>query len=152
LLPRGTMRHLKHIVVATDFSDVAAHALDEAVDLAEQLGAKITLVHSYEIPIYGFPDGILIASSDVAAALARGGQKGLEAAILKHKDRKVEIVPLLRNGPPWEEVNKVAEDAHADLVVVGTHGRRGLARALLGSVAERILRTATRPLLVVHPG
>ncbi len=146
------MKRVQNIVVGTDFSDVATHALDEAVDLAEQLGAKVTLVHAFEIPIYGFPDGVIVASSDVAAGLQRSGQAGLQAAIAARKDRAVVIVPSLRNGPPWEEVNNVAADVHADLIVVGTHGRRGLARALLGSVAERILRTATRPVLVVHRG
>ena len=146
------MKRIQQVLVATDFSEIATRALDEAVDLAEQLGAKVTLVHSYEIPIYGFPDGILVATSDVVAGLMRAGQTGLEAAIEKRKDRKVEITPVLRDGTPWEEVNKVAEDVKADVIVVGTHGRRGLARALLGSVAERILRTATRPVLVVHGG
>src|SRR5580693_8792549 len=143
------MKRIQQIVVATDFSDLAAHALDDAVDLAEQLGAKITLVHSYEIPIYGFPDGILVAGSDVAASMARGGQAGLEAALARHKDRKVPITPSLRCGPPWEEVNAVATEAQADLIVVGTHGRRGFARAMLGSVAERIIRTATCSVLAV---
>jgi nucleotide-binding universal stress UspA family protein len=146
------MKRIQRIVVATDFSDIASHALDEAMDLAEQLGAKITLVHSYEIPVYGFPDGILVASSDVAASLTEGGQRGLEAAIAKRKSRPVEITPLLRCGPPWEEVNTVASDVNADLIVVGTHGRRGFARAMLGSTAERIVRTATRSVMVVHGG
>jgi nucleotide-binding universal stress UspA family protein len=146
------MKRIKKIVVATDFSDIAARALDEAVDLAEQLGATITLVHSYEIPVYGFPDGILVGSSDVAASLAEGGQRGLEAAIAKQKGRPVAITPSLRCGPAWDEVNAVASDVGADLIVVGTHGRRGFARAMLGSTAERIVRTATRSVLVVHGG
>src|SRR5271155_5787701 len=98
------MNPIRQIVVATDFSDVAEHALDEAIDLAKQLGADITLVHSFEIPIYGFPDGILVAGSDTASALARGGQAGLERAIQERKARGVKITPSLRNGPPWEEV------------------------------------------------
>jgi nucleotide-binding universal stress UspA family protein len=50
----------------------------------------------------------------------------------------------------YEEINKVAEQLDCDLIVIGTHGRRGLARALLGSVAEKVIRTSTRPVLAIH--
>jgi nucleotide-binding universal stress UspA family protein len=53
-------------------------------------------------------------------------------------------------GAPWEEINKVAEETGAGLIVAATHGRRGLTRALLGSVAERLMRTATLPVLIIH--
>jgi nucleotide-binding universal stress UspA family protein len=144
------MKRIQRILVGTDFSAVADHALEQALDLAEQLQAKITLVHAYEIPIYGFPDGILVATTDLGLQMSRAAQAGLTASIDKHKGRGIEIFSVLRDGPPWEEINAVAADVQADLIVVGTHGRRGIARALLGSVAERILRTATRPVLVVH--
>jgi nucleotide-binding universal stress UspA family protein len=144
------MKRIQRILVGTDFSAVADHALEQALELAEQLQAKITLVHAYEIPIYGFPDGILVATTDLGLQMSRAAQAGLSAAIEQHKGRGIEITSVLRDGPPWEEINAVAADVQADLIVVGTHGRRGIARALLGSVAERILRTATRPVLVVH--
>ena len=72
------MKDLKSIVVATDFSEIADHALDEALELARKLGATITLVHAFEIPVYGFPDGILMASSDVTAQLQTSSQKQLD--------------------------------------------------------------------------
>ena|ERR1700722_3651727 len=145
------MKRIHRILVATDFSAIADHALDQALDLAEQLHAKITLMHAYEIPIYGFPDGILVATADLGLEMSRAAQAGLNASIEKHKARGIEMTTVLRDGPPWEEINTVAAEVSADVIVVGTHGRRGIARALLGSVAERILRTATRPVLVVHP-
>jgi nucleotide-binding universal stress UspA family protein len=144
------MKNLDNIVVATDFSDIADHALDEALDLAKRLGAKITLVHSFEIPVYGFPDGILVASADVSAQLQASSQKQLTKTIDARKDRGVPITPVLRMGSPWEEVATVAAEVGAGLIVVGTHGRRGLSRALLGSVAERLLRTSALPVLVIH--
>jgi nucleotide-binding universal stress UspA family protein len=146
------MKNLESIVVATDFSEIANHALDEAVDLAKRLGSKITLVHSFEIPIYGFPDGVLIASAEVTANLQTGAQKELTRAIEARKASGVSITPVLRMGTPWEEVAAVAKESGAGLIVVGTHGRRGLTRALLGSVAERLLRTASLPVLVIHSG
>jgi nucleotide-binding universal stress UspA family protein len=57
---------------------------------------------------------------------------------------------VLRVGPPWDELNAVAIEEGAEMIVVGTHGKTGVSRALLGSVAERTTRTATRPVLVVH--
>jgi nucleotide-binding universal stress UspA family protein len=144
------MKNLDSIVVATDFSPIANHALDEAVDLAKRLGAKITLVHSFEIPVYGFPDGVLIASAEVTSNLQNTAQTELERAIESRKTQGVPMTPVLRMGTPWEEINTVANEVKAGLIIVGTHGRRGLTRALLGSVAERLLRTSTRPVLVFH--
>jgi nucleotide-binding universal stress UspA family protein len=144
------MKDVRNIVVATDFSDLANHALDEAIDLAEKLGSKITLVHSYEIPVYGFPDGILVASANVTSEIQTGSQRQLDKAIEAHKGRKVSMTGVLRMGAPWDEINSVASETGASLIVVGTHGRRGLSRALLGSTAERLIRTASLPVLVVH--
>jgi nucleotide-binding universal stress UspA family protein len=142
--------NLQNIVVATDFSDIANHALDEALDLAKRLGGKITLVHAYEIPIYGFPDGILVAPAEVAGRIQEGAQKQLELEVEARKGQGVSITAVLRMGTPWEEINAVASATGAGLIVVGSHGRRGIARALLGSVAERVLRTAALPVLIVH--
>jgi nucleotide-binding universal stress UspA family protein len=60
------------------------------------------------------------------------------------------MTAVLREGVAWEEVNSVAKEIDANLIVIGTHGRRGLARALLGSVAENVIRTSTVPVLVIH--
>jgi len=144
------MKDIENIVVATDFSPIADHALDEAIDLAKKLGARITLVHAFEYPVYGFPDGILVASAEVVGQLMTGAQKQLSATIEERKDVGVKISPVLREGAPWEEISAAAKEAGAGLIVVGTHGRRGLARAFMGSVAERLLRTASLPVLVFH--
>jgi nucleotide-binding universal stress UspA family protein len=144
------MKNLQSIVVATDFSEIANHALDEAIDLAKRLGAKITLVHSFEIPVYGFPDGVLVAPAQVTADLQSSAQKELERIIDARKGLGVAITPVLRMGTPWDEISAAAKEVAAGLIVVGTHGRRGLSRALIGSVAERLLRTESLPVLVIH--
>jgi nucleotide-binding universal stress UspA family protein len=144
------MKRIQRIVVGTDFSEIADAALDSAIDLAAQVGAAITLVHAYEIPVYGVPDGALVTTADVAGRLANAAQEGLRAETERNKGKGVPIDTVVRVGLAWDEVNAVAADVHADLIVVGTHGRRGFARAFLGSVAERILRTATCPVLVVR--
>jgi len=144
------MAPIQRIIVATDFSDLAETVIDHAVDLAKQLGASLTLVHAYEIPIYGFPDGVLVAPAELASRLGTSAQEALDALVLRYGSRGVTVTSILRMGAAWDEINAVAEETNADLVVVGTHGRRGLARALLGSTAERLIRTATRPVFVVH--
>ena len=140
----------KRILVATDFSETADVALDYAVDLAKELRANVIVMHAYELPIYGFPSGALVASAEMAARIMTGAQEGLEAACKKRGGRGVEISSVLRQGIAWEEVHRVADEMNAELIVIGTHGRQGLSRALLGSVAEKIIRTSTRPVLTIH--
>jgi len=144
------MPKIQRIVVATDFSELADTVVDQALDLAKQLGASVTLVHSYEIPIYGFPEGVLVAPPDVASRIQTAAQAELEAIAKRSEGRGVKIAVVLRMGAAWDEVNAVAEETKADVIVVGTHGRRGFSRLMLGSTAERILRTANRPVYIVH--
>ena len=144
------MAVIKTILVPVDFSETSEAALEYAVSLAQPLGARLVVMHAYELPIYGFPDGALLASVEVATRLMNSAQVGLDAMVSRHRNQ-ARIDTVLRQGVPWEEVAAVAEDVEADLVVIGTHGRRGIARALLGSVAEKILRTSSRPVLTVHP-
>jgi nucleotide-binding universal stress UspA family protein len=107
-------------------------------------------MHSYEIPIIGFPDGALVATADIAARMAEASRSGLDLVVGKRKGGKIQVDGVLREGVAWEEINRLADELDADLIVIGTHGRKGLARALLGSVAENVVRTATRPVLTIH--
>ncbi len=140
----------KTLLVPVDFSDTSNVALDYAVDLAKALKAKVVVMHAYELPVYGFPDGALVATVEIATRIMNGAQAGLAALLEKRKDSGVEITSVLRQGVPWDEVHSVAEEVKADMIVIGTHGRSGLARALLGSVAEKIIRTSTRPVLSIR--
>jgi len=144
------MKQIKKIVVGTDFSSSADHAFDEALGLAALVGAEIILVHAYEIPTYSLPDAVILATPQIVNQLAEGGQKGLDERVSRTKGGNIAVRAVLRVGPPWIELGAVADEEGADLIVVGTHGRRGLSRALLGSVAERTVRTASRPVLVMH--
>jgi nucleotide-binding universal stress UspA family protein len=146
----GMPADIKQLLVPIDFTETSDRALDYAVALAKKLGAKITVMHAYELPIYGFPDGALVATVDVATRISQAAQEGLTAAVEKRKSSGVEMRAILRDGPPVEEIATVAEDVKADLVVLGTHGRRGLRRAIMGSVAEEVIRELTVPVLTVH--
>jgi len=144
------MISIKTILVPVDFTETSDKALDFAIDLATKLEASVTVMHAYEIPVIGFPDGALVATVDIATRIQEAAQKGLEASVAQRKDRGVPISSVLRDGVAWEEIRAVAEETHADLIVIGTHGRRGIARALLGSVAENVIRTVKTPVLTIH--
>jgi nucleotide-binding universal stress UspA family protein len=107
-------------------------------------------MHAYEIPVIGFPDGGLMATADIAPRIADASRAALDAAVAKRQGGPVAVDGILREGVAWEEINHVADEIDADMVVIGTHGRRGLARALLGSVAENVVRTAHRAVLTIH--
>ena len=140
----------KRIVVGTDFSPNADAALDYAVALAKPLGAEIVIVYAYEVPVYAFPDGAMI-TGDLVDRLEKVSDEAMRDLLTKRKASGVPMSGVVAIGPAWQEIDRVAEDRKADLVVVGTHGRRGLARMVLGSVAERVVRTSRCPVLTVGP-
>jgi nucleotide-binding universal stress UspA family protein len=144
------MLNLQRILVAVDFTETSDKAFDFALQLAEKFGASVTAMHAFEIPVIGFPDGALVATADIASRIQEAARQGLDAAVRARDGRGVKIESLLREGNAQEEIRAVAEGMHADLIVIGTHGRKGLARALLGSVAENVIRTVKIPVLTIH--
>jgi nucleotide-binding universal stress UspA family protein len=144
------MTELRRILVPTDFTETSDHALDWALGIAAKVGAAVTLLHSYELPIIGFPDGTILPTPDIASHIADASRSALDATVKRLAGRGVAIASVLREGVAYEEINAVAESIDADLIVIGTHGRKGLARALLGSVAENVIRTASRPVVTIR--
>jgi nucleotide-binding universal stress UspA family protein len=138
------------ILVATDFGDTAQMALDWAIELARALGARIVLVHAFDLPLVGLPDAALMVTAEVAARLTNEAQAALDAEVARASGKGVQLTGVLRQGDPRELVPEFAISAKASLIVVGSHGRRGLARTLLGSIAEDILRTSKTPVAVVR--
>lgn len=138
------------IVVATDFGPSAEAALDYAVVLAKALNARIFLVHTYQLPIIGFPDGAIVASAELAGRILDGAQTAFARDVERHRDSGVAIKTLLKQADAREGILEAVNEVQADLVVLGTHGRRGIARALIGSVAESLVRTSTVPVMTVH--
>jgi nucleotide-binding universal stress UspA family protein len=141
----------RRILVPIDFTDVSASALDWAIELAASVGASVTVMHAYSIPVVGFPDGALIPSQEMATGLGDAARSGLEAAVTeRRRPGGVPLQAVLREGDAWEEIQRLADEIDADAIVVGTHGRHGLARALLGSVAEHVMRTSHRPVITLN--
>ena len=140
----------KKILVPTDFSETSDRALDYAIDLASRIGASVVVMHAYELPIVVFPYSTSIPTADVAARIATAAQSGLDAIVTARIARGVDLKKVLKQDAPWDAVNTVAKEVGADLVVCGTHGRKGLGHALLGSVAEKIVRTSDVPVLTIR--
>ena len=92
----------------------------------------------------------MVLTADVAERILTASQAALDATLERRKEAGVTLVGLLKNGDPRDVVPSTAKELGADLIVMGTHGRRGIARALLGSVAESVLRTAPAPVLTVR--
>ena len=141
---------LRTLLVPVDFSETAEHALEAAIDLATAVSAKVYLVHVYQIPVYGFPDGAFIAGPEVATRISEAAQKGLDAIVERYRSRGVELGSELRTGAAHEEIVHCAKDLGADLIVMGTHGRGMIAHALLGSVTERVVRTSPVPVMTIR--
>ncbi|UIO99291.1 universal stress protein [Halobaculum sp. CBA1158] len=136
---------LSEIVVATDGSDPAEAAVGEAIALAAAVGAR---VHPCAV-VDPYLTGQRV--TDVAKLRSDASER-VEAAAERAREAGVDADPVVREGTPHEEIGAHVESVGADLLVVGTHGRRGARRVLLGSVAEKVIRTATVPVLAVHGG
>ena len=140
----------KRILVPVDFAEPSERALDYAIDLAAKLDASIIVLHVVEPLAYRYPEALLPSFVQLSAEVSQAAKQSLDGMIGARRDRGVALEPLVRDGIAWEQVGEVARERQVDLVIVGTHGRRGLARALLGSVAEMVIRTVDLPVLAVH--
>jgi nucleotide-binding universal stress UspA family protein len=140
------------ILHPTDFSECAAQAQAMAVDLAGKLGAEIVLLQVLvETPLYGESILSMPKVQSVYDAQRKWAEETLEARADDLRRRGLKVSWRAQVGVPFEEIVKVAEEERADMIVMGTHGRTGLGRAFLGSVAERVVRLAPCPVLTVRP-
>ena len=139
------------ILVATDFSEHADAALAYAAELGARLDATIHLVHAITIPAMGVPELGLAYAATTIEAETKAAQDALDKRVAMYRDR-VSLAPTrLAVGDARDVIDRVAEQVEADLVIMGTHGRRGIRRALLGSVAESVVRSAPCPVLTIRP-
>jgi nucleotide-binding universal stress UspA family protein len=143
----------QRILCATDFSDTAEAAWEIACDLARVHQAELILVHVFlEMPLYqAYAE---IPSPNVQQIWEEQRQwveQALHERVQAAAGRGLTARPLLRTGPAATELTDAAADERADLIVIGTHGRTGLNRLVIGSVAERVVRIAPCPVLTVKP-
>ena len=140
-------------VCPVDFSEGSENALDKAVELARALGAAIELVHVYQVPVFALPDAPMTAMDPtLVTQIEKQSRKLLEDALLRLRAKApdLQVNAHLLQGMPAESIVEFAQSAGATMIVIGTHGRRGFQRFLLGSVAERVVRTAHVPVLTVQ--
>jgi len=147
------MQPFKHILAPVDFSAQAEHALQVAADLARRYEAPVTIVHAWDPHYFSVPESYLLYDESklpplvarIEEQLALHKQQLLSAGVMHVKTQVLE-------GAPFAEIVRLAKADHYDLIVMGTHGRAGFAHTLLGSVAERVVRTAPCAVLTVrHP-
>ncbi len=142
---------IKKILFPTDFSEGALNALPYAVDLAKNYGAKLHMLHVvYDIATASGLYVPHISVDEMYKELDASAQKELEKfGADKRMDLKDVEYTVIR-GIPYEEILKFAEEKNIDLIVIGTHGRKGIDRVLFGSTAERVVRNASCPVLTIR--
>ncbi len=141
----------KRILCAVDFSEDSKQAMHAAAELARQSQALLVLVHVWQPPLwlttseYQLPGELVQQTVDLAESTLENW---------KQEARKLgapEIVTRFLTGTPWDQIcSLAAHEPHADLIVMGTHGRTGIRRALIGSVAEKVVRHAPCAVMVLR--
>lgn len=142
---------IRQILAPTDFSEYSRQAVAYAYKMAQHFGAKLLLLHVVEeLPPYiGF-----IPPAEAAAVLKglEGQARAALAQLLpKAEDATVEITCQAVTGTPYFEIIEIAHEEKADLIVMATHGRTGFSHFIMGSVAERVVRTAPCAVLTIRP-
>lgn len=139
-----------NIVVGVDFSEPSERALDFAIAVAKRTGATIHLTHSFHLPAPGpTPDVVLFPMDTWTSVRERAAHK-LEAMLERLRSDGLTAELHLCPGYAASAIVETAQEVGADLIVVGTRGRSGLAHVLLGSIAERTLRSAPCPVVTVR--
>lgn len=134
---------IRTILFATDFSPCSEYAFQLASGLAHDYQSRLLITHVHELPTaaYGEFGALPPAEEEADAARAR-------LLALKPSEATIKVEYLLAEGDPASQIQRLAEEHDCDLVVLGSHGRRGLERFLMGSVAELVVRRAHCPVLV----
>lgn len=144
----------KTILVPHDFSSSANHAAAVARDEARAHGARLILAHVIDLPYQMAPESAIVLG-DLGQPLSmkdyasNAAEKHLDDIAARLAKDGVSAEKFIRFGRPHEEITRLAEEVKADLIIMGTHGRTGLAHWLVGSVAERVVRTSKCPVLTV---
>jgi nucleotide-binding universal stress UspA family protein len=136
---------IKHILVPVDLSEISIQALDYATDLAAFFKAKLLILFVAEPLYYGGDLGLVIEEQQ------RLGHEQLTRLEERVRKRGRPCETLLLRGTPYQTISDAARRRAADLIVMGTHGRTGLSHLVMGSVADRVVRTAPCPVITVPP-
>jgi nucleotide-binding universal stress UspA family protein len=145
------MKTIKKILVPLDFSPHSGQALQFAIDLARRYEASLDLLYVYQTVTYALPEGYILVTPDQLNEILSHLDKQLSAAKQEAVAAGIaQVGSTVVQGYPINEILHRANEGKADMIVMGTHGRTGIKRAVLGSVAENVLRAASCPVLVVR--
>ena len=144
--------NIQRILAPTDFSELSKQGLTSALELADIFGAKLLLLHVVEPPPYPV-EGIVPSQlgATLLDDLERQAGKDLAQMLSETPGSKVEVTRRVVVGIPYRKIVEVAAEEKSDLIVMTTHGRTGLSHLVMGSVSEKIVRTAPCPVLTIRP-
>ncbi|MDX2052422.1 MAG: universal stress protein [Polyangiaceae bacterium] len=146
---------MDRILCAVDFSEGAPLVLKQALNLAALSGGNVEVVHVCNVPPYFGPELMVWvdAGSTPLSQVAEEAARARLAALLAEltPEERARTTTSIEFGPPADALLRVAKDRESNLIVMGTHGRTGLGHVMLGSVAERVVRSSHCPVLVVRP-
>ena len=144
---------IRRILVPTDFSEGSLQALDYAIDFAKPMRAKLTIVFVLEPIQFASPGDLYAPSANLAMLLVeqrQAAQEGLARLQRDLKKRRIDAGTILKEGLAYDEILTAAAESRADLIIMATHGRTGVAHLFLGSVAEKVVRHSPCPVLTVR--
>lgn len=133
------------ILLPTDGSEGAEAALEHALDLAEKYEAELHIVYVADIRV----DSTTDMWANMLGQLEEIGEEATSTIAKRVEKTGVEVVTEVIRGIPHEEINSYVDENDIDLITMGTHGRTGIDRLLLGSVTEKVIRTSKKPVLTV---
>jgi nucleotide-binding universal stress UspA family protein len=145
------MLEIKLIHCPVDFSEFSVRAYLYALSLAEHYGAKVVAQHVVEISHYPYADYVAATGdyAEFSRTLREGGKQRLQAFVKAHSHDAIQLELVVHEGTAPDCILSCAEKHKADLIVIGTHGRRGYDRMVLGSVTNRVMRRASCPVLAI---
>jgi nucleotide-binding universal stress UspA family protein len=137
--------NIRHILAPTDFSEHSIQAVTYAFELAQKIHAKLSLLHVIEMPVYAIEVSLPLGD------LEQDARRELARLLPEAETAHVAVTRLVEMGVPHQKILQTAADEQVDLIVMATHGRTGLSHLFMGSVAERVVRTAPCPVLTIRP-
>jgi len=152
---QNSMQPMARILCPVDFSPASSAALDQALELAAASEGTVEVAHVCNVPYYVRPD-LLIWTDSMSRPMAEVAEESAKARLDSllaplPPENRARVQTSIHFGPPAATISKLAEARKVNLIVMGTHGRHGISLRLLGSVAERVVREAPCPVLVVRP-
>ncbi len=144
------MIEYRRLLCPVDFSDASDNAFQVATDLAVILKADLHVMHVFQMPASAIPEGGYEVPEAVVDKITDNLTKKLNEFVERISTSEINITTGLYKGFPHVEIINSADEINADMIVMGTHGRTGFSQLLLGSVAERVLRTSSVPVLTVR--